>query len=504
MTGSLGRQVAVAAAFMIAGRVAIRLISVVSTLILVRLLVPEDFGIIALAGAIFTIADTLTSTGYSALLVRRREVDRDAYDTAWTLNIIRCAALALLVVATAPLQADLFDEPRITPVLAVAAATMMLDGFSSIGMARMQRQLRFAPLFRLQVAQRLLAFVFTVLIAWIWASYWALVLGNLVAKLLTVPYSYWLAPHRPRLRLTYWREFLGFSGWMFGFNLCSAVEGQSANLALGATAGSMSVGRYNVAYQIGASPVTEIAVPLREPLYSGFAQALSEEDRLRHLFVQTLGLLVTLLLPLSLGIALVADEIAAIALGSSWSAMGPLIALCALYALFDSLAQHMKNILILKDRLRLLVVTSVAVTGIRAPIVWAAAWSAGEVGMLTASLVMALGGFVAWSATATAVVGCSSRRLVAACWRPVLAGLAMAAAVLALRGVLPAAADGIVDDMLRLAIAAAVGAVVHIGTQLLLWLMAGLPDGAERRLANSVGGLVRRRPRHHAAPGTTT
>lgn len=502
MSGSLGRRVAAGAAFMVAGRLAIRLISIVSTLILARLLMPEDFGIIALAAAVFAIADTLTATGYWALLVRRAEVDRDAYDTAWTMNIVRCAALALLVVATAPLQARLFDEPRVEAVLVVVAVTMVLDGFSSIGTVRLQRELRFAPLFRLQVAQRLLAFAFTVAIAWIWASYWALVLGNLFAKLLTMPYSYWLAPHRPRLCLRYWREFLGFSGWMFGVNLCNALEGQAANLSLGATAGAVSVGRYNVSYQIGAAPVTEIAVPLRQPLYSGFAQALEEESRLRRLFMEAYALLVAVLLPLSLGIALVADEVAAIALGPRWTAMGPLIALCALYALFDSLSQHMLNAFLLKNRLRRLAATYGAVVALRVPVVWVAAWQGGEIGVLAASLAMAFAAFLGWSASAGPILGFTLREVAAAFWRPLAAGLAMAAAVGLLRGVLPAPVEGLADDALRLGLIAILGAIVHVGTHALLWRAAGCPDGAERRLATTIAGLLRPVLRRRTTPGS--
>lgn len=483
MSGSLGRQVALGAAFMVAGRLAIRMISVVSTLILARLLLPEDFGIIALAAAIFTIADTITATGYAALLVRRERVDRDAYDTAWTMNIIRCALLGAIVAITAPLQAALFEEPRIVGVLLVVSATMVVDALSSIGLVRLQRELRFGPIFRLQVLQRLMSFGLTVAIAWIWASYWALVLGNLLTKLVTVPLSYRLAPHRPRFCLAHWREFMSFSKWMFGVNLCNGIEGQSANLSLGAATGAASVGRYNIAYQIGAAPVTELAVPMRQPLYAGLARALGDEAWLRRSFLDGLGVLVTVITPLSVGIALVADEIAAIALGPRWPAMGSLIALCALYSLFDCLSHQMQNVFLLRNRMRRLFLTYASIIGCRVPLVWAAALQGGEIGMLLASLAASSAAFLAWSASARTVIGVRLRDVARQCARPCLAAAAMALAVLLLRPALPPAEPGMLDDMLRLAACAALGAAFHVGTQAALWLAEGRPDGAERRLA---------------------
>jgi lipopolysaccharide exporter len=387
---SLGRQVAIGAAFMIGGRLAMRLISVVSTLILVRLLVPEDFGIVALAAALFTVADTLTATGYAVLLVRRETADRDAYDTAFTLNLLRCLLLGALTIATASLQAALFGEPRIGPVLMVVGATVALDGLMSIGLARLQRELRFDLLFRQQLLMRGLAFAFTIGLALALGNYWCLVLGNLIAKLFAIPYSYMLAPHRPRLTLKLWREFLGFSAWMFGFNLCTAADGQAANLGLGAMGGMSDVGRQSVASQIGAAPVSEIAAPISQPLYAGLARVQDEAAKLRTNFVESLGVLATILAPLSIGIALVAPEIERIGLGAAWAGTAPLIALCALYALADSLAGSAFNAFALRDRISDWVRLHAWLVLLRAALVIAGFQVAGPIGLLCGMLLSGL------------------------------------------------------------------------------------------------------------------
>lgn len=491
----LGWQVAIGAAFMVGGRLAMRLISVVSTLILVRLLVPEDFGIVALAAAVFTVADTLTATGYAVLLVRRETADRDAYDTAFTLNLLRCLLLATITIATAPLLAWLFGEPRVGPVLMVVGLTVALDGLMSIGLMRLQRELRFDLLFRQQVLMRLLAFAFTVLLALAFGNYWCLVLGNLIAKLFVIPYSYIIAPHRPRLTLKLWREFLGFSVWMFGFNLCIAADGQAANIGLGAMGSVTEVGRYNLAYQIGATPVSEIAAPIGQPLYAGLARVQSDAAKLRANFVESLGVLLAIVAPLSLGIALVSPEIERIGLGANWAGTAPLIALCALYALADSFGGAAFSVFALRDRISAWVQMHAGLVILRVMLVVAGFQWHGTIGLLLGMLASGAVNLIVFHTAAMRMLGHGWRDLLSALHRPVLSALAMSGAVLALRSALAPDQAGVLDDAWRLILLAALGAAVHVGTQTALWWAAGRPPGAERRAAGLLrGALARLRP----------
>lgn len=482
MSGALGRQVAVGAAFMVAARLAGRLVGVASTLILARLLLPEDFGIIALATAAFAVAETALATGYAVLVLRRESVDRDVYDTAWTMNLIRCLLLAAITVAAAPLQAWAFAEPRIEGVLYVVAATCVLEGLASIGTIRMQRELRFDVEFRLQFVQRLLSFALTVALALLLGNYWCLVIGNLVARIVTIPYSYLIAPHRPRFCLRHWREFLNFSKWIFAFNACGALDGQAPNLILGGLLGVTHAGRYAVAYQISASPITEIAAPIRRPLYAGYARVQEDAERLRRNYLDSLGLLAAVILPLSAGIALVAPEVERIALGPNWAGTAPLISLSAFYALAESIAFFTHNVLMLRDRLRLMVLLFGGVVVLRMPLVALGAWLGGPEGMLLVLTATSVANALAWQAAAGRELGYGLGMVWSELRRPAIGVAVMSAAVLALRAALPGAAPGIGGALGHLALLSGLGAAVHVGTVAALWRMDGRHAGPETRI----------------------
>lgn len=496
------RMVAAGAAFMIVGRFAVRGISVISTLILARLLVPEDFGIVALAGAIFVVLDQISATNFALVVVRRAEVDRSFYDTAWTMNLLRCLVLGALVAVTAEWQAGLMLEPRLAPVLLLIGLNTAMDGFASIGLARLQRELRFDRLFRQQVVNKLSAFLVTMVIAVVWQSYWALVLGHIIAKFFYIPYGYWLAPYRPRLSLQHWRELLSFSKWSVLINACALADGQGPNLVLGRLLGIPAVGLYNIAYQVAATPVTEIAVPVRGPIYAGYARSRHDPALLRRDFLNGFGFLFTVLMPLSVGIALVAPEIERIALGPRWAGAAPLMALCALYAVVDAMAHFNFNLFTVLDRLGRFAATYAAIVVLRVPAIILGALWWGVEGTLAAMLATGLVNALVWHWQVSRLLGHRLRDVGATIWRGVLASLAMAAAVLALRGLLPPGSGDMLQAGRDLAILAPAGAVVHVAVQLLLWRLCGTPDGPERRLIDLTGKLMRRLRRRPAASAT--
>jgi O-antigen/teichoic acid export membrane protein len=482
--GGLLRRVGIAALFMIAARLIIRGLSVVSMVVLARLLVPEDFGLVALAAAAIAFAEVLSVTNYALVLVRKPHVAPALYDAAWTLNLLRCLLLAALVAGTAPWQAAWLGDERITAVLMVVALGMAIEGFNSIGLVRLQRDLRFDLIFRFQVVSRLVSFVVALIIAILLQNYWCLVLGNLAAKIVAVPYSYWIAPHRVRVTLRGAGEMLRFSGWMLSINVLTTAESHGSNLILGRWAGLPALGNFQVAYYLAAVPVHEISVPVRQPIYSGYALVQHDVGMLRRHFLRGLGFIASVLVPLSVGIALTAPQAGRIALGPGWEQAVPLIALCALWSLMDALAAFSVNIFFVLDRLRPYVRTLALLVLLRLPLVLIAVIVWGAVGMAAVMLATAVLNAVIWHWQVARLLGHGIRDVVDETWRSFAAAGIMALVVLTVTHQLAASPDDLGTAVGQFLLLATLGAASHIAAQALLWRLAGAPDGAERRLAD--------------------
>ena len=183
-----------------------RLIGFISTLILARVLVPEDFGVIAMASLVVGLLDVLLDLGVNVALIQNRTPSQAHYDSAWTLRLAQAATTALLIVIASPFAGDYFNDPRVTPVLQFMALSLFVAGLENIGTITFQKEMRFDLEYRFNFSKRIVAFLVTVTSAWLLHSYWALVFGTLAGRIFGVFLSYRMVAMRPRLCTEKMRE----------------------------------------------------------------------------------------------------------------------------------------------------------------------------------------------------------------------------------------------------------------------------------------------------------
>ena len=452
-----------------------RLIGVVSTLVLVRILSPADFGIVALAQAVYPILDLLTATGFNQAIIRMRAPQAVHYDTAWTLGIFRGAFIAICLVVTSGWQARFMHEPRIEPLMWVLAGTAFLSSLQNVRLVDYQRDLRFEWITVFMLWGKVQGFIIIMLLAIFMHNYWILILANLLNKFITVPASYIVARHRPRFSLAGWRDLFHFSKWLFLGNICLLTDLQLMNFVVGRYLGMADVGLYQVGTQIAALPITEIAAPVRGPLYSTFSKIYHDIDELRRSFLDSLAIQSLIIVPLTVGVAVTAPEVTAIFLGSKWMAVTPLLPIIAFYQLFDAMGHYTHTVMLALNRQRLYTITYYISIALRVPLT---IWWALEDGLRGAALAMLLtaaANAVLWNAQLAPLLRLRWRRELIRLWRPVLAAAMMGGAVLIVSQWLRAA-SGYHNIMLRLVIEVATGTVVYIVLLGLFWLMAGAPD----------------------------
>ena len=237
-----GTGIALSSAYLIGGQLCMRGIGLISTVILVRLLSPQDFGIAALATTIYVILDTLTATGFNMALIRMSDPTREHYDTAWTLGIIRGVIIALALVATAGLQSRLMHEPRIAPVMWVIGAQAAVMSFANIRLVDYERNMRFHILAWWMISGRLLLLVIGLTMLIFMRNYWVLILASFASRAIALPAGYIIAPYRPRFSLAAWRDLFHFSKWLFLGNLCVVSDSQLMNFVVGHFLGLSQVG----------------------------------------------------------------------------------------------------------------------------------------------------------------------------------------------------------------------------------------------------------------------
>ncbi len=481
---SLGHQIAKGAIFMVALRIAIRILGLLSSLILLRLLAPTDFGIVGLVMAALSILEVLSDLSFQAGLIRMPRPKRIHYDTAWTLGILRGAVMAVLVVALSPLLAKFVDDPRVVSLSFALAAITLLQGFENIGVVDFQRQFEFDRYFRYQIFGKLAGVCVCVPAAILSHSYWALIAGIAATRLSTAAMSYLVSDYRPRFSLAAWRDLFNFSKWLLVSNVQWMIDANIMTFMTGYVAGAASIGLYQVANQVASLPASEVAAPIRQPMYAGLSRAADDTAELRRQTLDGLFMTLALVTPMSIGISLMASPIVDLFFGWKWVAAIPLVHLCALYALCDAVGHFTHNVYIVTHRQRRFVGVFAAALAVRIPAIVLGATFYGVYGAVVALVATSVFNMALWSVNIFPLIGISFRDIALGTWRTVFGVLAMAAVVIWLSNLWPEP-SGIPAGILRCAVICAIGAVTHVGVQLTAWRLCGEPPGAERHILKS-------------------
>ena len=476
-------SVAQSALLTIAMRWASRLVGIASTLILARLLVPEDFGITAMASMVLGIASMFVDIGVNVALIRNVDATADHYHSAWTLRLAQAVLIALILITAAPFAGVYFHDPRVTPVLIVVALSVPISSLENIGVVTFQKNMQFGLEFRYQLTNRLAGFLFVVGAALLMRNYWALVIGSTAGQVFGVLNSYRVHPMRPRLGFKKAREILSFSQWMLLQNIGGYLDGSLHKILVGRRDSTAAMGAYTLADGIAAMPSSELMQPLNRVLFPAFVAAKHDLAELKRIFLLAQSLQVLIALPAAVFMSLLAADLVPVLLGPKWTPAVPLLRTLALGSAmlaFRSSAWYV-SITLGRERWSALVDWAQGVAFVVLCFVIYPGALAQQIAEFRV-LVPVLGLVFQLLICARALGNLSVGDLWRAIWRPV-AAIALSAAALELLPI-PALALPLV-----LALKCIVCGVVYLSSVLLLWWASGTPNGAERYLWDRASGV---------------
>ena len=455
-----------------------RLLGTLSTVILARLLIPEDFGLVAMAMVAVGFFDVLLDLGVGAALIQHDHAGREEFSTAWTLRLAQCVVTALLLVALAPVVADYYDDPRVIDVLRVAAITVIVGGLENIGTVSFQRNMELGRDFQFVVFKRLVKVACTVGLAIAMRSYWALILGSLVSRLMGVGASYWMSRFRPHLTLSRISSIWTFSQWSLLTGIARYLNGAIPRLVLGGRANAAALGTYSVGEDIAMLPTSELLAPLGRVMFPAFAAAKNSQGELLRLVTLAQAVQALLAIPLSLGVVLVADDAIPLILGQQWTSAVPIAQIVALTGVASALGYSPGYMLTVTGRMHVLCGYTWAKTLLLVLLILLVFRGADAERIAMAGLVTSVIGLVALQAIAwKALPGFGGVRFWSQTWRPLVSAALM---TLAVSAVSVALVD--IERLPRLIAKVGAGVSVYGLSTLVLWLAAGKPLGAESYL----------------------
>jgi len=484
------RKLATGASWMVAVRIVDRSLGLLSTIILARLLVPEDFGLVAMATSVLALLELVSNFGFDVALIRQSGADRDHYDTAWTFNALLGVSLAVGLLALAHPAARFYSEPRVAGVIFALGLAPLIQGLENIGVVTFRKELNFRAEFMWLTGKRLVALAVVLPLAFVLRSYWALVIGIVVGRLAGVALSYAAHPYRPRFSIAARHDLLGFSKWVLLVSILQFLLQRCGDLIIGRTLGSGPLGIYNISLEVASLPTTELVAPINRAVYPAFAKIANDRAQLKQEYLAVIGIIALFAVPAAVGLAAVAELVVPLLLGEKWMAAVPLIKVLALlgavqfahtnaYSVFLAVGRPAFQVRVHAIHVPLIVGLMIYLTAQQGII--GAAWAAAVSGILIVPVSL---GFIFRE------LDLRIGEFAQVVWRPAVAAAVMYVCVTALNARMHPL--GLATEILQLLLLLCTGALVYIITVTFLWWSAGLPKSAERTVLVRASALLRR------------
>jgi lipopolysaccharide exporter len=477
----LHQRMAKGAAWLVLLRVFDRGLGFVSTLILARLLVPADFGLIAMAMAILAALDLLSSFSFDLALIQNQHAERRHYDTAWTFAVLFGVFNGLVMCALAAPAAAFYGEQRVEGVMYALALCCFVQGFDNIGIVAFQKDLQLHKEFVFGLGKKLAGFVVTLALAYFFQSYWALIGGTFAMRAASLVLSYRLHDYRPRFSLAAAGELLHFSKWLLLNNLLIFLNNRGTDFVVGRVSGARELGLYSVAYELANLPTTELVWPIQRAVFPGYARLAADIDQLRRAFCQVIGLVAMLTVPLGVAVGLLAEPLVHVLLGAKWLDAIPLIQALAAFGIIRSLHGPTGSIFLAIGRPRLIALTQCLQIAVAFSLMIVLIPRFGTIGAAWALIAGALCGMAGNYCMVTRLLALSFADLARSLWRPLAAAVVLIAVILAAADLLHAHAPALPDiaELLSLSLT---GTLAFYAALYLLWRLQNRPAGAEAML----------------------
>jgi len=308
--------------------------TLVSAVILARLLDPSDFGLLALGTALITISQYATQTGFESAIIQRQDKPEEFLDAAWTFELLRCSILYVVVFAAAPLVGFIFEEPRAVAVIRAVGLTILLQGLRNIGAVYFRKHFDFHKQFALEVGPLLLYAPLVVILALYLRNVWALVWANLAASLLACVLTYAMHAYRPRLdfSLNKAARLFHFGKWVLGNSILVMARDQGTTLFVGKVLGIPALGFLNRADAFSNSIFQQFQDIAWKVGYPAYSHMQSSPREFKAAYLKTLHLMTLIGLPMAVGTLVLSGDFVHLILTDRWLPIVPLMQLLCLQA----------------------------------------------------------------------------------------------------------------------------------------------------------------------------
>jgi PST family polysaccharide transporter len=305
---------------------ALRVFSIVTAIILMRILNPEDFGIVALAYVLLSTTGLFSGLGMGPAVIHSQEDRGQVAFHAFVITACSGTVLFLLIILNLTFFAGLLGDVKIVPVLQWMSALVLLGGLTIVPQSLLEKELMFGRVSIIVVAAELCYIILAVALAYNGFGLWSLVVASLLKAVATLSMSWgmfpgweWIVPKAWDWQLT--KRLMNYGFQAAGSGVVSYFYSIVDNFIVGRHLGEHALGVYSKAYDFTSRTVDGLNNVIGVVLFPSYAKIQLEKDRLSRAYLKSLRVISLFTIPMSMGIFVTAPEMVSTLLGEKWLPM---------------------------------------------------------------------------------------------------------------------------------------------------------------------------------------
>ena len=321
-------------------RISVYGIQMLGTVVLARLLRPDNFGLVAMVTAFSLLLQNCGMRGFTEAIIQAKVVTHQKISTIFWIHLALSCALALLFIAAAPLLVWFYSEPRLKLIAIAVSFSFIFSALSTQHLALLARNMQFYRIAANQIFAATASCLIAIVLAWQGWGYWALVARRVALPLGAAVGAWVLCRWRPGLpaRGTGVRSMLKFGLNTYGNFSLNYLSRNLDKVLIGWRYDPQLLGHYEKAYYLFVMPVNQLSSPLTNVAVAALSRLRDEPERYRHYYLSAVSMLAFVGMLLSAALTLIGRDFILLLLGPQWgkageifSAFGPCIGILLVY-----------------------------------------------------------------------------------------------------------------------------------------------------------------------------
>jgi len=323
------------------------LLQLVSTVVLARLLSPEDYGVIAMVTAVTSFANLFRDLGLSSAAIQKKNLTCDQQSNLFWINVAMGSILMLIVGAASPLIAWFYKKPELIAVTVALSSTFLIRSIGTQHGAMLVRNMQFGRQAVATITGALVGMFVSIILALQERSYWALVWGTIAGAGTTTFLLFLLSPFWPGFitKGTGIRDMVKFGANVTAFGFVNYFSRNLDNLLIGKFSGPAALGIYSKAYSLLMLPISSIRSPINAVAFPALCKLQHDPQSFREYYWGSVNFIAWLSMPLTAFMWLASPELIDVLLGREWALVSPLFSWLAIAAFIQPASGFVGSVL---------------------------------------------------------------------------------------------------------------------------------------------------------------